>query len=145
MNKHLSEVSYSMTENPVVVGPSTTLFEAHTKMLESDIRRLPVVASDGSLLGIITLNDILKTIPIRKDEDETETELLLNNQYVYQVMTSDPLYVTPDDSIQDAAETMLDNKISGLPVVEGGRIIGIITESDIFRLIVESWEEMVLN
>ena len=147
MNRHLNEISYSMTEKPIVTEPSATLYEAHAKMIENDVRRLPVVSDSRTLLGIITLGDILKTIPVGGEdtEENAETELLLNNQRVFQVMTSEPLAVEPDESIQDAAEIMLENKVSGLPVVEGGHLVGIITESDIFRLIVESWGEMVLE
>ena len=145
MHKHLNEVSFSMTESPIVIGSDATLFEAHTTMIENDIRRLPVVADDQMLIGIITLSDILKTLPVRDPNDdkaEAEAERLMTHRYVHQVMTAEPLTIAPDDSIQDAAEMMLEYKVSGLPVVEGERVVGIITESDIFRLIVESWEEV---
>ncbi|MEZ4615332.1 MAG: CBS domain-containing protein [Caldilineaceae bacterium] len=58
-------------------------------------------------------------------------------------MTTDPIVIGPDDSIQEAAELMLEYQVSGLPVVVDGRIVGIITESDIFRLVVKSWTELV--
>ncbi len=57
------------------------------------------------------------------------------------VMSSDPITVGPGDTIQDAAEQMLENQVSGLPVVEDDRVVGIVTESDIFRLVVTSWSE----
>ena len=142
MNKLFGKIAVMMTSNPIVVNPNTTLYEAHGQMVDNDIRRVPVVDHDGGLLGIITLSDILKAIPLRNEAQEIQSELLLSDQYVRQIMSSDPLFVAPDDSIQDAAEMMLEYKVSGLPVVEGERVVGIITESDIFRLIVESWEEI---
>lgn len=56
-------------------------------------------------------------------------------------MTSDPITVAPEDTIQGVAELMLENQVSGLPVVQNDRVIGIVTESDIFKLIVASWSE----
>jgi CBS domain-containing protein len=60
---------------------------------------------------------------------------------VRDVMTYDPITVDPEDTIQEAAERMLEYEVSGLPVISGNRPVGIITESDIFRLVVESWAE----
>ena len=56
-------------------------------------------------------------------------------------MVADPVTVAPEDTIQDVAEQMLENQVSALPVVQNDRVIGIITESDIFKFIVASWSE----
>ncbi|MCX6043334.1 MAG: CBS domain-containing protein [Caldilinea sp.] len=57
------------------------------------------------------------------------------------VMTYSPVTISPSATIQEAAERMLEHQVSGLPVVRGNQLVGILTESDIFRLVVESWAE----
>lgn len=145
MTRHLQTVAEIMTAPPITVGPNTTLFDAYRQMHENDIRRLPVTAADGSLIGIITLSDIQKTIPMLREDSDSETELLLNGQFVHQVMSADPVTVSSEETIQDVAEAMLENQVSGVPVVQGGKLVGIITESDIFELIVASWGELVFS
>jgi CBS domain-containing protein len=134
-----SEVQDWMTENPATISPDATLAEAYALMLEREVRRLPVVERD--LVGIITLRDILQVAPVTGEDDDTETRLLLTEKCVRDVATYDPVTINPSATIQEAAERMLEYQVSGLPVVRNGKIIGIITESDIFRLVVESWSQ----
>ena len=143
MNRHEAEVRQWMTAPPVVVTAQTSLLDAYQYMNENDIRRLPVVTRDNMLVGILTMSDIQRTIPLFFQGADLATDLLLNDQKVQQVMTQDPITIDPDDTIRDAAELMLEYQISGLPVVENGRVVGVITESDIFRLVVKSWGELV--
>lgn len=142
MQRHKSQVQDLMTENPFVVEPETSLFDAYTLMFEKEIRRLPVVY-DQKLVGIITLSDIQRVLPSVFAETDTDTALEVTPLTVGDVMTADPVTVAPEDTLQDAAEQMLENQVSGLPVVQNDRVIGIITESDIFKLIVASWSEKV--
>ena len=135
--RHQTEVQDWMTENPVTIAPDATLAEAYEMMLEREVRRLPVV--DRELVGIITMGDVLRQLPVSGEEEDTATRLLLNEKRVCDVCISDPITINPSATIQEAAERMLEYQISGLPVVRNGKVIGIITESDIFRLVVESW------
>ena len=137
--RHQTEVQDWMTENPVTIAPDATLAEAYEMMLEREVRRLPVV--DRELVGIITMGDVLRQLPVSGEEEDTATRLLLNEKRVCDVCISDPITINPSATIQEAAERMLEYQISGLPVVRNGKLIGIITESDIFRLVVESWAE----
>jgi acetoin utilization protein AcuB len=139
MSRHLTEVRDWMTDDPVTIAAHVSLYNAYNLMIENDIRRLPVVDRRGNLMGIITLSDVVKTVAFTRDSAKVESDLLANTQTVAAIMTDAPITVAPDETIQDAAETMLDNQVSGLPVVDGDRLVGIITESDIFRLVVESW------
>ena len=137
--RHQTEVQDWMTENPATVSPSATLAEAYDLMLEREVRRLPVV--DHDLVGIITRSDILRQAPVTGDEADTETRLLLTEKRVRDAATYDPITINPSATIQEAAERMLEYQVSGLPVIRNGTLVGIITESDIFRLVVESWAE----
>lgn len=140
MQRHKSQVQDLMTPNPFVVEPVTSLYDAYTLMFEKEIRRLPVVRGK-TLVGIVTLSDIQRVLPTAFTETETDTQLQVMTLAVKDVMTPDPVTVTPEDTIQDVAEQMLENQISALPVVQNERVVGIITESDIFRFIVSSWAE----
>ena len=138
MSKHSTQVADWMTRDPVIATMDMSLAEAYELMSENEIRRL-LVARDGELVGIITMSDILRTIPALLVETDRETRLLRGTQKVREIVTRDPVTVDPEDTIQDAAERMLEYQVSGLPVVDGRTPVGIITESDIFRLVVESW------
>jgi CBS domain-containing protein len=145
MNRHESEIRHWMTAPALTVQPQTSLLDAYNYMTENDVRRLPVADKNGFLVGILTMSDILRTVPSFFQNEDLATDLLLQDQKVSQVMTTDPLTIEPDDTVQDAAEAMLEYQVSGLPVVSEGRVVGVITESDIFRLVVKSWGELVTD
>jgi CBS domain-containing protein len=125
------------------VVPDTAISKAHQLMKDDGIRRLPVMDS-GRLVGIVTIGDIREASP----SDATtlsiwELNYLWAQLTVEKVMTRDVISVRPDVSMIDAAKLMLDNKISGLPVVDHqGGLVGILTESDIFRMLVKSRAEV---
>ncbi len=123
-----------MTPNPVTVLPSTPSTEAFELMRERRIRRLPVV-ENGKLIGIVALSDLLKAGASSQDTEASKMRITL-------VMTADPRTVTPETPLRQAAKLMLTHKISGLPVLEADQLIGIITESDIFRAFMA--DELVL-
>ncbi len=127
-----------MSKDVVTVTPHTTLPDAHKIMKERKIRRLPVVDDHGHLVGIVTRGDVREASP----SDATtlsiyELNYLLAKLTVDKIMTKNPVTVTPDTSMKDASRLMLEHKIGGLPVVESGKVVGIITESDIFRFMVQ--------
>ena len=139
--RHLTEVQDWMRENPVTITPDATLAEAQELMTEHEVRRLPVV-ENGELVGIITYSDILRQIPpLREEEEADHATVLLSQRTGGEVMTYSPITINPSATIQEAAERMLEYQVSGLPVVRNNKVVGIITESDIFRLVVESWAE----
>jgi CBS domain-containing protein len=140
MKHHKAQVQDCMTDAPIVVAPSTPLAEAYNLMFDHEIRRLPVVESD-EVIGIVTLRDLERAAPGRFEDDDLETRLEVAARTVREIMTYDPVTVSPEDTIQEAAERMLEYQISALPVVQDGHIVGIITESDIFKLIVDGWSE----
>ncbi len=133
-----------MTKDVISVTMETKLPEAHRVMTEHDIRRLPVVDEDGTLVGIVTRGDV------RGAEPSTGTSLniwevnyLLGRLQIQEIMTAPPITITWDATIGEASRTMLEHKVSGLPVLDSkGRLAGIITESDIFRLVVREWGKM---
>ena len=132
-----------MTTGVITATPDTTLPDAHQLMDKHTIRRLPVLDNEGRLVGVVTRGDVRGAEP----SDATtlsiwEVNYLLSKLTVGKIMSHNPLTVSPEATIEEAAKIMLDNKVSGLPVVdESGKEVGIITESDIFRMVVKDWRE----
>jgi len=130
-------VRHWMTRDPITIDPKTTLPEAHKLMRELQIRRLPVVQR-GHLVGIVTLGDLRQAEPSETDLlRKFEMKDLLAKQTVEKIMTWEPITVLPEMTLRQAARLMLSFKIAGLPVVENDELVGIITESDIFRAMVQ--------
>jgi acetoin utilization protein AcuB len=116
-----------MSAPPIVARELLSAPGALWLMEERNVRRLPVVDDEGRLRGIVTRGDLLEKLgpyPISWRR---------LNLKVSDAMTPDPATVRPDEPVERAAQLMLERKIGGLPVVEGGRPVGIVTESDLFR------------
>lgn len=133
------KVSDWMTKNVITTSRNAPIANTHQQMREKNIRRLPVV-EDGKLLGIVTIGDVREASP----SDATtlsiwELNYLWAQLTIEKIMTRNVLTVNPDSPILDAAEIMLEHKVSGLPVIDENRkLVGIITESDIFRMLVRT-------
>jgi acetoin utilization protein AcuB len=132
-----------MTHDVIMITPETTLPQALKLMNNYQIRRLPVVKKHR-LVGIVTRGDIRGA----EASDATllsvwELNYLLGRLKIKEIMTRDPIVISQEATIDEAAQVMLDNKISGLPVVNyHGELVGIITESDIFRIVVQEWRDV---
>jgi acetoin utilization protein AcuB len=129
-----------MTPQPITITPKTTLPEARIIMIEKKIRRLPVLKKN-TLVGIVTFGDIREALP----SDATslnihEVTYLLERLNAKDFMTSKPVTVSPDTTIAEAARLMLEHKVGGLPVMEGEKLVGIITETDLCRLLIAERE-----
>lgn len=135
-----------MTSPVISVLPETSISEAHRLMKDHGIRRLPVVAHD-KLVGIVTLGDVREASPSDASTLSIwELNYLWAQLKIEQVMTRQVLTITPDALVLDAAQIMLDKKVSGLPVVDAQEhLVGIITESDIFRMLVQSRTKALLS
>lgn len=130
-------VKWRMTPNPIVIDPELSILDALHIMKEKKVRRLPVVAH-GKLVGIVTERDLRESPSLKATSLSIyELNYLLAKTPVKEVMTKDPITVTPDTTIEEAAVIMRDNEISGLPVVEDGKVVGIVTETDIFDMLVK--------
>lgn len=128
-----------MTPDPVVVAPDISVAEAHRIMTKRKIRRLPVL-DKGALVGIVTLGDLRGAEPSEATSLSVwEVHTLLDRLTLRRIMSRPVHTIAAGATIGEAAKRMLENKIGGLPVMEGDRLVGIITESDIFRLVVQHW------
>ena len=131
-----------MTSPAIVVAPQTPVPQASALMKERGVRHLPVI-ENGKLVGIVSRGDLREaSISEAINADLYEISFLLSRLPVSKLMTRQVVTISPDALIVDAAELMTGNKIAGLPVVdETGSVIGIVTESDLLRLLLRKLRE----
>ncbi len=131
-------VSERMTRQPITAGPDMPVADALALMRERKIRRLVVVDQHGKLVGIVSDRDLLQASPSPATSLSVwEITYLLSKITLKSVMTTKVITVTPDEPLENAARIMADNKIGGLPVVENDALVGIITETDLFKVFLE--------
>jgi len=126
-----------MTKDVVTVGVDEPIKRAWELVEEKKLRRFPVMKGDV-LVGIVTDSDLRNaTASSIVLTEKKYHDFLLETVKVESIMTADPKTVTPDTDLKDAARLILELKVGGLPVVEGGRLVGIITETDLINALVE--------
>lgn len=131
-------VKERMSRQPILAAPDLPISEALNQMKREHIRRLPVIDQHGKLVGIVSDKDLLQASPSPATSLSVwEITYLLSKLTVSEVMTQKVITVTEDTPLEDAARIMVDNKIGGLPVMRGDKIVGIITETDLFKIFIE--------
>lgn len=130
-------VGERMSKPVITIPPDMPIAEALNMMKVEKVRRFPVV-KEGKLLGVVSDKDLLNASPSPVSTLSIwEMNYLLNKITVSEVMVKNVLTVTEDTPIEQAARIMADNKIGGLPVMREGGVVGIITETDLFKMFLE--------
>ena len=127
-----------MSSNPATVTADMPITEALRLLRDKQVRRLPVLDAKGGLIGIVSEKDLLYASPSPATSLSIyEMHYLLARLQVREVMATEVITVEPDVPVEEAARIMVDHKIGGLPVMEAGRMVGIITQTDIFEVFLE--------
>jgi CBS domain-containing protein len=122
-----------MTTEVVTVEPQNSIATAIRLMRQGQLRRLPVV-ENGVLVGILTSGDLRRITGLASVlKDPSQDNFLWHHIPVANVMSRDPISLSPDTPISAAARLLVENKIGGLPIVADGRLVGIITTSDLLE------------
>jgi acetoin utilization protein AcuB len=133
-------VSMWMTRDVQTVGPDTLIVEAARLMARRRIRRLPVVVpgpQGDRLVGILTATDLLHAFPSDVNPFALHSAAAARSVVkVGELVHHELVTVRPDEPVEAAATLMRERKVGGLPVVRDGRLVGVITESDVFRAFV---------
>ena len=131
-------VARRMSPDPKTIAPDVSVAEATERMQRERVRRYPVLDKRGKLVGIVSLDDLLRSSPSAVTSlNIWEISYLLSQVKVKDVMTKQVITVAESTPLEEAAKIMLERKIGGLPVMRGAKLVGIITESDIFRTFTE--------
>jgi CBS domain-containing protein len=141
-----------MTPDPITVSPDLPVTDAAHLMVEKRVGALPVLDADGALAGLVTEGDLIMQdakvhfptylhllggfvfYPGSTDRFESALRKAVGAT-VADVMTTDPLTVAPDATVEDVATLLVEREVSRVPVMDAGRLIGIISKSDIVRAI----------
>ena len=139
------EIRFWMRAPAVTININAPVSEALALMREHDVRRLPATLDTGDLRGIITQGDIRGADILRvAGLDPVDIADALRRVTVNDVMSQDPLTVTVETGLREAALLMIENKIGGLPVVDDDNtVVGIITESDLFEALLQQLDRVV--
>ena len=131
-------VKERMSYPVITIHPELPMQDALSLMLKEQIRRLPIVDKHGRLIGIVSERDLLHASPSNATSlNVWELNYLLSKTTVAEIMTSNVISINEDTPIEEAARIMADNKIGGLTVVRDEKVVGIITETDLFKIFLE--------
>lgn len=131
-------VGERMSTPVLTIEPDVPVQDALARMRKDKVRRYPVVDKRGKLIGIVTNTDLMNAQPSEATTLSVwEINYLLSKITVERVMTKNVIVTQEDCPIEEAARIMADNKIGGLPVMRGDSLVGIITETDLFNILLE--------
>ena len=133
-------VSDYMTPNPIVVEPEDPLMRAIEIIRLRGVRRLPV-AVGGMLVGLVTEGDLKRAEPSTLTDSEADFNRVMEETPLSRIMIQNPLTTTADASLLEAADVLLNTKYGALPVVTAGRVVGILTDNDLIRALVDVLRE----
>ena len=125
-----------MTSDPVTIGPEDSLMRAVEVMRAQGIRRLPIVLG-GNLVGLLAQGDLNRAQPSALSESQEEFNRVMEETQVARIMIQRPVTVTPETSLLEATRTLHTTKYGALPVVQGGTLVGILTDSDLIGSLAE--------
>ena len=127
-----------MKKNPATASPEMSISEASAKMKAEKVHRLPVLDDDRHLVGVISEKDILLAAPSPASTLSTyEINYLLSKLKVKNIMSRNPVTITRETTIEEAVRLMVENDLSCLPVMDNGFLSGIVSKSDLFKILLE--------
>ena len=133
-------ISLVMTKNPIFIHPDMSINEVRSLMDKQKIGHLPVLDKSNNLIGLVTKEDLLKAGPSAATSlDMYEISYLLSKMTAKEVMEKAVVTVAENECVEEAARIMADNRIGCLPVMRGKLLVGIITDTDLFRVFVNAF------
>jgi CBS domain-containing protein len=133
-------VSDYMTPNPIVIEPEESLMRALEIVRLRGVRRLPVTAG-GMLVGLVTEGDLKRAEPSTLTDSEVDFNRVMEETPVTRIMIQNPVTTTAETPLLEAAEILLNTKYGALPVVAKGHVVGILTDNDLIRALVDALRE----
>ncbi len=128
-----------MTPDPLTLSPEVSLMEALQMMRLRRIRRIPIVAG-GKLVGLLTEGDLKRAEPSTLSDTQEHFTAVMEGTQITQIMTKNLVTTTPDTTLLEVARTLRENKYGALPVLEGEKLVGILTDNDLIGALVKLLE-----
>jgi acetoin utilization protein AcuB len=125
-----------MTRDPFVLEPEDSLMKALEIMRLHGVRRIPIVLA-GMLVGLLAEGDLKRAQPSILSESQDDFNRIMDGTPISRIMIQNPMTIAPDLPLLTAAETLHTMKFGALPVVEDGKVVGILTDSDLLRALVD--------
>lgn len=132
----LLTVGQFMTPDPITLEPEDSLMRALEVMRLRGIRRIPIVLAD-LLVGLLVEGDLKRAEPSTLSESQEDFNRVMEETPISRIMIQDPLTVTASTPLAEAAQTLYTTKYGALPVLEDGRVVGILTDNDMLRALIE--------
>ena len=129
-------VAQVMTADPVTLGPEDSLMRAVEVMRQKGIRRIPIVVAD-TLVGLLAEGDLKRAQPSALSDSQEEFNQVMETTPVSRIMIQNPVTLPEDSLLADAAQMLHTTKFGALPVLRDGRLVGILTDTDILRCLVD--------
>ncbi len=130
------KVGQVMTKNPVTLGPEDSLMQAGETMRRHSVRRLPVVMGDA-LVGIVAEGDLKRAAPSTLSDSQEDWNRVMEGTSISRIMIARPLTVVEETPLEEAVRTLAKTKYGSLPVLRDGKLVGIVTDSDLLKLLAE--------
>ena len=130
-----------MSRDVTTIAPSNSCLDAVTRMHRMRIRHLPVVNQEGLIVGVVTDRDLRRHLfspGVFRELGTNSVDILLKEVGIAHIMSTEVITVGPSDDVADSVRIMLEKRIGSLPVVQTGRVVGILTETDVLRYIVRA-------
>jgi len=137
---HQVSITEIMSKNPITIASSESLYEVENLLNKHSIRHLPVVDEDH-LIGVISRSDLLRisVSDLNEAEDGVES-VIFNNYSISQVMTKMPVFIDVNYTIKEAAKLLSQQSFHSLPVVDQGKLVGIVTSTDLIKYLIKLHE-----
>lgn len=132
----LLTVAHYMTPDPITLEPEDTLMRALELMRLRGVRRVPIVLA-GMLVGLIVEGDLKRAEPSTLTASQDEFNRVMETTPISRIMVQNPVTVTKDQPLVEAVEILHSTKYGALPVVEDGRLVGILTDNDMLRALID--------
>lgn len=125
-----------MTPDPITLAPEDSLMQALELMRLRNVHRIPIVL-EGTLTGLLVEGDLKRAEPSMLSQSQEEFTRIMEETPISRIMIRDPVTIAPDSPLLDAVQMLHGSKYNSLPVVEEGRLVGIITANDMLRALIQ--------
>ena len=129
-----------MTADPLTLEPEDSLMSALDLMRLRGVRRVPVVLG-GVLMGLLVEGDLKRAEPSTLTDSQEQFNRVMENTTISRIMVQNPVTVTTDQPLVEAVEILYNTKYGALPVMEEGRVVGILTDGDMLRALIDLLRE----